>query len=387
MRIFCRSNLRLASLLLLAALPATGCNESGSSDAVAGSRAPNASLPSDSQLKSELDKVIAFTRQRHLSPQLPNDELAKGNNAWQIVHGALCYGNELELNVDGKLVPVLDYLFSDGPLKGWNLRPAEKGLESVMDPGTKVGEGHKDQWIGYISQCGVKLDDPIKVSGRTFAVRDLVNQAQWDVHDGMEATWTLMAMSTYLPLDAVWKAKDGKQWTIERLVALEAAQNIDESACGGSHRLYGLAAALRLYRATGKPISGAWLTAQQKINQCVALARQYQQPDGSFSTSYFQRSSSSPDLALRLNTTGHTLEFLTMALDDKQLAEPWVERAVLYLCNLLEGTQELPLECASLYHATHGLRLYRERRFGPPPAAAHNGPQISAAAAKPNPGQ
>ena len=183
----------------------------------------------------------------------------------------------------------------------------------------------------------------------------------------MEATWTLMALSTYLPIDATWKAKDGQQWSIERLVTMEAAQNINESSCGGTHRLYGLATALRHYRKTGKPLTGGWLAAQQKINDCIELAKQNQQPDGSFSTSYFQRPSSTADIALHLNTTGHTLEFLVMAMDEKQLSQPWMTRAVVYLCNLLEETKELPLECASLYHATHGLRLYREHRFGPVP--------------------
>ncbi|HWC88098.1 MAG TPA: ADP-ribosylation factor-directed GTPase activating protein isoform b [Pirellulales bacterium] len=370
-----RFDVCFAGFLMLVAVTAAGCDQSSKSDALAGSRpAVEAAqpLPSDSQLKAELDNVIDFTRERHLSPQV--------NNAWQIVHGVLAYGNEMKLNNNGKLVPALDYILGGGQFKGWNLQPTAKGLESVMDPGTKVGEGHKDQWIGYISQCGAKLDHPIKVGNRTFAVRDLVTQAQWDVYDGMEATWTLMALSTYLPLDATWKAKDGSQWTIERLVGMEAAQNINESACGGSHRLYGLATALRHYRATGKPLTGAWLAAQEKIDQCIALAQQNQQPDGSFSTNYFQRASTNPDIALRLNTTGHTIEFLAMALDEKQLTQPWVTRAVVYLCNLLEGTKELPLECAGLYHATHGLRLYRERRFGPPPAIAEQAEAVSARA-------
>jgi hypothetical protein len=371
MKFASRFQVCFAGFLVLAA----GCDQSIKSGAQAASQQAGEvghALPSDSQLKAELDKVIDFTRERHLSPQV--------NNAWQIVHGVLAYGNEMKLNNNGKLVPALDYILGGGQFKGWNLQPAEKGLESVMDPGTKVGEGHKDQWIGYISQCGVKLDQPIKVNNRTFTVRDLVTQAQWDVHDGMEATWTLMALSTYLPLDTTWKAKDGGQWTIERLVTLEAAQNINESACGGSHRLYGLATALRHYRATGKPLTGGWLTAQEKIDQCIALARQYQQPDGSFSTNYFQRASTNPDIALRLNTTGHTLEFLAMALDEKQLTAPWVTRAVVYLCELLEGTKDLPLECAGLYHATHGLRLYRERRFGPFPAIAGQAKPVSAIA-------
>lgn len=381
MNLACRLDVRLAGLLMLAAIVAGGCDSAEKSHAMAGSRpsAESRQLPSDAELKAELDQVIDLTRQRHLSPQLPDAEPGSGNNAWQIVHGALCYGNELELKVNGKLVPVLDYLFGGGQLKGWLLQPGEKGLVSVMDPGSKVGEGHKDQWIGYISQGGVKLDEPIKVGNRTFKVRDLVTQVQWDIHDRMEATWTLMALSTYLPIDATWKAKDGQQWTLERIAAMEAAQEINESACGGTHRLYGMATALRHYRATGKPLTGGWLAAQEKVNQCIELARQNQQPDGSFSTSFFLRPSTSADVALRLNTTGHTLEFLAMALDAKQLAEPWVTRSVVYLCNLLEATKKLPLECASLYHATHGLRLYRERRFGPPPAIAAADPSKQAA--------
>ncbi|HEX4149556.1 MAG TPA: hypothetical protein VHY20_11240, partial [Pirellulales bacterium] len=329
MQLGSRLNLCLVAVILLS-LTAAGCNESATSDAVAGSSANGAQRNpvDDTQLKGELDKVIAFTRLRHLSPQV--------NNAWQIVHGVLAYGNDLELNDDGKLVPAVDYILGGGQFKGWNLQPAEKGLESVMDPGTKVGEGHEDQWIGYFSQCGIGMDHPVKVGDREFTIGDLVRQTQWDVRDGMEATWTLMALATYLPLDVTWQAKDGSQWDIQRLVAMEAAQNINESSCGGSHRLYGMAVALRKYRDHGQPLTGGWLAAEKKINECIALAREYQQPDGSFSTNYFLRAGTSSEIALRLNTTGHTLEFLAMAMDDKQLAEPWVARAAVYLCNLLE---------------------------------------------------
>ena len=161
----CRIEVRLAGLALLVVAVANGCDATDKSQALAGSSvAAAAPLPSDSQLEAELDQVIDFTRERHLSPQV--------NNAWQIVHGVLCYGNELKLNNNGKLVPAVDFILGGGQFKGWNLQPAEKGLTSVMDPGTKVGEGHKDQWIGYMSQAGVSLDHPILAGTRTFTVRD-----------------------------------------------------------------------------------------------------------------------------------------------------------------------------------------------------------------------
>jgi hypothetical protein len=66
-----------------------------------------------------------------------------------------------------------------------------------------------------------------------------------------------------------------------------------------------------------------------------------------------------------LGATGHTLEFLTLALDDEEIKAPWMALAAQYLCELLRATKDEPLECGALFHAAHGLHLYRVRRFGP----------------------
>jgi hypothetical protein len=345
---------------LLGCVAFSGCNDakSGGKPGAATASAAQQPLPTDAQLKAQLDDVIGLTLERKLSPQV--------NNAWQIVHGVLCYGDQLKLNDNGKTVPALEWILAGGKLKGWTMVPAEKGLGSLLEPGDKTGQGHEDQWLGYLSQSGVPLDAPLVVSGQTFKVRDLVTQAQWNVRNDMEATWTLMALSTYLPMDSKWKAKDGQEWTIEKIVALEAAQDLGVSACGGSHRMYGLTTAVNRYRNEGgkfTPGSG-WQAAEDKIQATIRKAKEYQQADGSFSTTWFQRGSTNPDIALRISTTGHTLEFLSLALTDKQLAEPWMVRAVTFLCQQLQDTKDLPLECGGLYHAAHGLILYRQRRFG-----------------------
>jgi hypothetical protein len=41
---------------------------------------------------------------------------------------------------------------------------------------------------------------------------------------------------------------------------------------------------------------------------------------------------------------------------------------VVELCDLLEQTRDLPVECGGLYHTVHGLELYRVRMFGEPNA-------------------
>jgi hypothetical protein len=355
-------SLRFVMLALAAVWFASGCSKE--SDQPAGDAkasvpvAAASALPSDEALKTRLDEVLEFTRERQLDPEV--------NNAWQIVHGLLAFGNELPINDHGKVVPGLEWTLNGGKFRGWDFMPAEKGLDSKLDPGSKAGQGHEDQWLGYLSQVGVPLDHPVVVGSETYHVSDLVAQAQWDVRDRMEATWTLMALSTYLPLDARWKAKDGSEWTIERLAGMEAANDLNESACGGSHRLYGLTTALNRYLAAGNKPSGGWLAVQKKIQESIQNFKANQQPDGAFSTDYLRGPRSSPDIALRINTTGHTLEFLSLALDKEQLSEPWMVRAVVYLCSLLELTRDQPVECGGLYHAAHGLQIYRARRFGAP---------------------
>ena len=63
-----------------------------------------------------------------------------------------------------------------------------------------------------------------------------------------------------------------------------------------------------------------------------------------------------------------------MVLSDEQLKEPWVQRAVLHLLDCFEKTQKFDLECGALYHAAHGLDLYRTRRFGPRNPIPSGGP-------------
>lgn len=295
------------------------------------------------------------------------------HGAWQVVHGILAFGPDFPVAVRGGTPAALGYLLDGGSLMGWKLRPGSAGVLAIVEEGSTMGQGHPDQWLGYLSQCGVgedgdrlaggiPLHTPLVVGGRTFTVADLLAQAQHDIRAGQEATWTLMALSAWLPPDATWTAGDGDQWTTERVVRMEAAADIPTAACGGAHRLYGLAAAVDAYRrATGKPPTGGWAEAAAVVDASLDRARRFQQPDGSFAVRPFERPGTSPDVFDRLSATGHVFEVLALSLDDERLAEPWVVRAAERLVSLLEQTADLDVECGGLYHAAHGLALYRHR--------------------------
>ncbi len=324
-------------------------------------------------LCTRIDAVLAHARgARRLD--------ASVHGAWQVVHGILAFGPDFPLEHAGTVSPALAYLLEGGELTGWVLRPGDPGVIAVVEEGSTMGQGHPDQWLGYLSQCGVK-DGPaggpagippttkLVVGGRDFTVADLLAQAQHDIRPGQEATWTLMALAAYLPPDASWTAGDSSPWTTERVVRMEADADIFGAACGGAHRLYGLAAAVNARRrAGGVPAADdgtGWGAAVAVLDDAIDRARRFQQADGSFSIHSFERPGTSPDIFARLGATGHVFEVLALALDEDRLEEPWVTRAADRLTALLEQTADVDVECGALYHAAHGLALYRQRVCGP----------------------
>jgi hypothetical protein len=312
------------------------------------------------------------------------------HGGWQVVHGILAFGPDLRLEHPDGESPALDYLLEGGRLTGWILRPGSHGVVAVVEPGSTMGQGHPDQWLGYLSQCGVTaggrpagipLDTPLQLAGRgrdeagqatggdvPFTVGDLLAQAKHDIRPGQEATWTLMALAAWEP-EAAWAAGDGSRWSVERVAAMEADADIISAACGGAHRLYGLATALEARRRAGhdpaaERTDSGWAAARATLEEYLERARLFQQADGSFSTHSFERPGTSPDVFARLSATGHVFEVLALALADERLGEPWVVRAADRLTTLLEQTADLDVECGALYHAAHGLAIYRGRVCG-----------------------
>jgi hypothetical protein len=194
-----------------------------------------------------------------------------------------------------------------------------------------------------------------------------MGQALWDVPRNFlrEYSWTLMGIARYRPSNFTWKARDGRQWHVEELLAAELEQDLPTAACGGTHRLQGLAMVLDARRRDGLPIDGIWREVAQRLEECIELARANQNPDGTFTPDYFYSPGRSRDLGEQLTTTAHVVEFLAMAVPEERLSEPWMERGVSRLCDLLEAMSEVDIECGALYHGLHGLAVYEQRRWLP----------------------
>ncbi len=352
---------------LCLALGATSCESPAPSQntPTAGSGEP----PATPALVEMIDEELAYTRD-HRTLSLET------NAAWQILHGVLAYGREFTVEQDGKPVKVVDYLLSGGTIKGWDPQlltvgdPPRKTARLLMAPGTKSGQGHPDQWLAVLAQCDLAPDQRVRIGDADIPFIELIDQMLRDVHRNVdrEYSWTLIAATRYYPTTHRWTAGDGKEWSIERLMEIELEQELATSACGGTHRLIGLAMALDRRKRDKQPVTGVWEQTQQKINVVAQRARELQNADGSFSTDYFERPATHPDLKEHLGATGHTLEFLAVSQPPQVLTEPWVRRAAMRLTRLFTVTRRVPLECGALYHAAHGLVLYRQH-VAPPKQA------------------
>ncbi len=296
--------------------------------------------------------------------------------AWQVVHGILAFGAELPLAHDGTVSPAVEHLLGGGSLRGWVVRPGETGPRAVVEEGSTTGQGHPDQWLGYLAQAGQNgfpADTPIVVGGQRSTLGTMLLQAQSDIRPGQEATWTLMALAAWAAPNASWTAADGAAWTTERVVAMEAEADLLAAACGGMHRLYGLAVALDAHRAASRrgddAFTGGWALARDRLADALEVIQTYQQPDGSFSVHHLARPGRSADVVATLSATGHAYEVVARALPEARLTEPWVVRAAERLVGLLDETADIDLECGALYHALHGLLVWRDRVCGAMPPA------------------
>jgi len=307
---------------------------------------------------AELDRRVADALKHNGRRMLSSDR----QSTWEILHGVLGFGGDFRIRagLNGSVVRAVDFICNEASVGGQRLFfTVPHGVKALEGYGA---QGHPDQFLAIFAQADVPLTQSIKVDGAVFKVADLVSQAQADYDAGREASWTLIALVTYLPLNAVWTNQAGRPLTIADLVAAEVDVQPQTAACGGTHNLYALAYALRRYKASGAAITGAWQQAETKLAQYVQLARSYQNRDGSFSSNYFVGPGWPSDPETVLYSTGHMLEWLMIALPESEWHQPWIANAFEALLTAHERVKTHSVDCGSLYHACHALRLYQQGR-------------------------
>lgn len=317
-------------------------------------------------LREKVRKALAIYEQRRLN--------TRDHCPWEVMHAFVAFNVRTQLRRDGP----------DGPLVnaiGWILWGGRCQNQQILTlrGGRPYGEegpgvqGHPGQLLAILAQSRVNADTPMRIDGREFALRDLIEEEKLGCKAQTELTFKLIALSHYLPSDAVWKSRDGETWSIPRLIREEIRQPIRGAACGGTHRLFGISMAYKNRLKRGEPLDGEYLRAKKYIADYHRYTRTLQNPDGSFSTEWFNRRGNRADLDRKIQTTGHILEWLVASLDDAQLRDPHLIKSVDFLAQTLLEDPDKSWAIGPLGHALHALVMYDERVFKPagsPPAVA-----------------
>jgi len=324
-------------------------------------------VPGKDPLQTRIDAALDHIRAR---------DLRTDHGFWTIFHGILGMGLDTQLfdQGTGKRTRAIDVIREGGPLRGMAFPRTPEGLDVQMGP-TYIGQGHQDQFVAEMIQWGLPPSTPFVVQGHKHTFEDFIkmSRARASLLNKQELSWAIIVVGHHYGTDHAWANADGEKIKFEEVVKYELEQPVNGAACGGTHRLFGLTWAYFLHRQRGGKKEGVWKEVAEKLEDHKKKAREMQNKDGSLSTEFFAKSGADADTTKRINSTGHTFEWLALFLSDDEIRAPWVEDAANSLCRAILENRDATVDGGSLYHAAHGLNLYRDRRFGkaatyiPPP--------------------
>ena len=291
---------------------------------------------------------------------------ARDHTPWEVFHWIIAYNVDAQLYTHGPggaTENAVGWMCYNRPCHGQQLLALENGRIAAQ---RGVGlEGHTGQFLAILGQSRVMADYPMQVGGKQFVVADLVETQKLTCQSGTELTFQLIGLAHYLDLKETWRNSAGEEWSIPRLINEEIAKPIHGSACGGTHRLMGLSYAVKKRQRSGLPIDGEYRRAQVYVNDYIQFTLRMQNPDGSFSTEWFNGRGAKDDIDRRVQTTGHILEWLVFASSNDQLEDPRIVKAVDYLSKLLASDVHREWKIGPLGHALRALSLYDRRVFKP----------------------
>ncbi|HBE66862.1 MAG TPA: hypothetical protein DDW52_01805 [Planctomycetaceae bacterium] len=299
---------------------------------------------------------------RCLNYFLTHPENVVRRGPWALMHAALPFGVETEVIAGRRRVNAIGWMCFNGVCaKQRMFQPTRSGFRTNLGPGV---QGHEGQFLAILAQSHVSRDYPLKIGNRSYKVEDLIRYEMATCRERSELTFKLIGLAHYLPGDSRWRDNRGRIWNLEKMVKEELAQPIQGAACGGTHRLMGLTYALLQRQRDGLPITGHWQRAEIFLKDYIRYAFTLQNPDGSFSTEWFEGRGMERDVERKVQTTGHILEWLIYALPEDSLRNPRIQLSVEFLINSVgrNPTHDWPIGPRG--HALRAMALYNQRVFG-----------------------
>lgn len=294
-----------------------------------------------------------------LKHYLDHPETTAERSPWAVMHALLAFGSDYEMIGPKGRVNAIGWMCHNGLCKTQRIF-TPRGNGFVPNVGGGV-QGHQGQFLAILAQCQVPPDYPIQIGDRKFTVQDLVYYEMATCRERSELTFKLIGLSYYVDSNKQWRSNDGKVWSVQKLIQEELAQPIVGAACGGTHRLMGYTFAIKQRVLQGQPLEGQYLRAAKFVNEFIDYTWKLQNPDGSFSTNWYESRGNEPKDERKVQTTGHMLEWLMFTIGDEQLQSERVEKAIDFLLKHIDDNKAHRWPIGPRGHATRALALYEKR--------------------------
>ena len=314
---------------------------------------PSETQDKEAALARRIDHVVHKVQQR----QLRSDQ----HTPWVIMHAAIAFKSDAVVfdTASGEGVEAIEYLLTRAKHEGRSLFQVVDGTPTVRrDPAV---EHHVNQYLMMLALAGVSPQRALLAdTGEQYRVAQLIDAAKLGFEDEQEVGWTLVALSVYLSLADEWVGANGRTYTIATVLRRGMERDPRKEAEGGTHHLFGISYAVRTYARNHGSLDGVWEEAMEYLNAHVATVRRFQLDDGAFSAGMLNERSEPKSPSELVFSTGHTLEWLALAMPGDQLRLRWVEHAVVRLCAEIERHPLDAFSDGGIYHAVNALRLYRD---------------------------
>jgi hypothetical protein len=290
---------------------------------------------------------------------LTHPESTSVRSPWAVMHALLAFGGDYELQHGNTRVNAIGWMCHNGTCRTQRIfTPRGKGFVPNVGGGV---QGHEGQFLAILAQSNVPLDYPIQIGSNKFKVEDLVRYEMATCKEKSELTFKLIGLSYYLDSDKQWRANDGKVWSIPKLIQEELAQPIVGAACGGTHRLMGFSFSVRQRVMQGQPVNGQFARADKFVRDYIEYTWRLQNPDGSFSTEWYEGRGNEPNDERKVQTTGHMLEWLMYTLPDSEVNQPRVQKSIDFLLSKIYDKRDNKWPIGPRGHATRAVSLYYSR--------------------------
>lgn len=304
-------------------------------------------------LAKRISHVVHMVEER----ELRSDE----HTPWVIMHAAIAFKSDaMVFDAEAREeVEAIEFLLTRAKHDGELLFRVVDGAPAL--PRDPAVEHHVNQYLMMLALADVSPGRTVFAdAGDRYRVSDLIHAAKRGFEDGQEVGWTLVALSTYVSFHDQWAAANRQTYTITNVLSRGIERDPRDEAEGGTHHLFGVAYAFRRYALEHDDLAGVWRGARAYLSEHAHMVRRSQLDDGAFSAGLLKERKEPDSPSDLVFSTGHTLEWLTFALSEDELREPWVKRAVVRLC---EEIEQHPLDAFSdggIYHAVNALRLYSD---------------------------